>query len=116
MDVLLEKLAALGLDVEDGLNRFMGNEPIYVRCLKKFPPQAEQCTLHGDLANKDYEAALHSAHAMKGVTGNLSITPLYTRYSTIVNRIRANETEGLEAIEAEIGQLQEQICAVILGE
>lgn len=116
MDVLLEKLAALGSDVEDGLNRFMRNESLYVRCLKKFPAQAEKCTLHDDLANKDYESAVESAHAMKGVTGNLSLTPLYTRYSTIVNCIRAGETEGLETIEAEIGQLQEQICGVILGE
>lgn len=116
MDILLEKLAALGSDVKDGMSRFMENESLYIRCLKKFPPQAEKCTLHDDLANKDYEAAVQSAHAMKGVTGNLSLTPLYTRYSEIVNRLRAGETEGLEPIEAEIGQLQEQICAVILGE
>lgn len=113
MDIMLEKLAELGADVKDGLNRFMENEPLYVRCLKKFPPQADQCTLHDDLMSKNYEAAVKSAHTMKGLTGNLSITPLYTRYSEIVSRIRAGETEGLETIEAEIAGIQEQICAVI---
>lgn len=116
MDTMLEKLAALGTDVKDGLNRFMENEPLYVRCLKKFPPQADQCTLHDDLINKNYEAAVKSAHTMKGLTGNLSITPLYMRYSEIVDRLRAGEEQGLETIEAEIAQIQEQICAVIREE
>ncbi|MCM1336049.1 MAG: hypothetical protein NC084_06485 [Bacteroides sp.] len=117
MQVLLEKLAALGSDIEDGMTRFMSNEALYVRCLKKFPPQAEKCTLHDDLARGDFDAAVQSAHAMKGVTGNLSLTPLFTRYAEIVDRIRAGEKDDrLIEIEKEIASLQEEICAVILSE
>lgn len=113
MNAMLEKLAALGSDIKDGLNRFMENESLYVRCLQKFPPQVEQCTLHSDLAEKNYEAAIKSAHTMKGLTGNLSLTPLYIRYSEIVTRLRAGETQGVETVGAEIAQLEEQICAAI---
>lgn len=113
MNGMLEKLAGLGADVKDGLNRFMENESLYVRCLQKFPPQAEQCTLRGDLERKDYAAAVQSAHTMKGLTGNLSITPLYTRYAEIVARLRAGETEGIEEIGTELERIQEQVCAVI---
>lgn len=113
MNAMLEKLSELGTDVREGLSRFMENEPLYVRCLKKFPAQAELCTLHDDLANQNYEAAVQSAHTMKGLTGNLSITPLYTRYSEIVARLRAGETQGVGSIESEIARIQEEVCAVI---
>lgn len=116
MSNILEKLSDLGVDIEDGMYRFMENKDLYIRCLQKFPAQAEKCTLHNDLAAKDYEAAVQSAHAMKGVTGNLSITPLYMRYTEMVNRLRAGETEGLEQMEEEISSIQTKICAVIKGE
>ncbi len=116
MGSILEKLAELGVDVKDGLFRFMENKELYIRCLAKFPAQAEKCTLHNDLAAKNYESAVQSAHAMKGVTGNLSITPLYTLYTEMVNRLRAGQTEGLEEMEKEIGSIQTKICAVIKSE
>jgi hypothetical protein len=31
-----EKLAEQGIDVDDALNRFMGNEDLYVKCLGQF--------------------------------------------------------------------------------
>lgn len=29
-------LAKRGIDVDDALNRFMGNQPLYVKCLRQF--------------------------------------------------------------------------------
>ena len=42
------------------------------------------------IAAKDLKAAFEAAHALKGVLGNLSLTPLYTPVVEITELLRSN--------------------------
>lgn len=96
----IEEIGQLGADVEDALFRFMGNEALYERMLKKYPKVAEETAVMGHLASGDLETAEKNAHTLKGVAGNLSLDPLYKGYSEIVQLLRdGNAAEARALLE-----------------
>lgn len=110
---LLSELEALGVDTEDALKRFSGNSNLFIRMIGKFPASAEGLEVLSFMKEGDYATAVSNAHTLKGVTGNLSITPLYTAYTEIVNRLRANEPDKAMKILEDILPVQEKIINCI---
>lgn len=112
---LIEKLKALGVDTDEALGRFMGNAGLYVRMLGKFKKNAEENASLEYFESGDYETAVAKTHTLKGVTGNLSLTPLYEAYTEIVASLRAGENDKAKALLIDILPLQEKIIACIDG-
>ncbi len=110
---MISELKELGVDVEDALQRFMGNEALFTRMVKKLPPVARDLKVIEYLDGGDYETALNNAHTLKGVMGNLSVTPLFQAYNDAVNALRANKPEEARKSVEGIVTLQEQIAACI---
>jgi HPt (histidine-containing phosphotransfer) domain-containing protein len=113
---MLEQLAALGVDIEDGKKRFMNNTALYERMLRKLPENAKELEVASYLHNGEYEKALSNAHTLKGVTGNLSVTPLYQGYSEIVTLLRENNPEQALVTLQQILPIQEEIFSVLKEE
>lgn len=62
-DVVERRLTSAGIDVKGALERFMGNEALLVRFLKKFPEDPGCRNLTGAIARTDMEGAIaRSAH------------------------------------------------------
>lgn len=110
---LISELKALGIDTEDALKRFSGNSDLYKRMIGKFPANAEGLEVMSYIKDGDYATAVSNAHTLKGVTGNLSITPLYNAYTEIVNSLRANEPEKAQELLENILPVQEKIIECI---
>lgn len=110
---LMEELSELGVDTKDALARFMGNSELYERMLKKFPKTVEESPVLAYARSEDYETATSNAHALKGVTGNLSLTPLYDRYTKIVDMYRESNFEQANALLDETLELQRKFLDVI---
>ncbi len=110
---LINELEALGIDTQDALKRFSGNSSLYQRMVGKFPASAADLEVASFIENGDLATAVSNAHTLKGVTGNLSITPLYTAYTEIVNLLRANEPEKALKILKDTIPVQEAIIACI---
>lgn len=56
---------------------------------------------------------IESAHAIKGATGNLSLTPLYKAYTDIVDLLRQDKPEEARKVLLDILPVQAQIIEVI---
>lgn len=95
---LIEELGSLGVNIEDALSRFMGNEALYERMLKKFPGVAEDSGVMKYLDSGDLETAAKNAHTLKGIVGNLSFDPLYEGYSEIVLLLRGGNAAEARAL------------------
>ena len=89
MSSFLEKFAAYGGDVDGVMDRFMEDEELLMTCLKQFVDADEMEVLKDDIEKKDYKHAFETAHALKGVTGNLGLTPLYDTVCVLVESLRA---------------------------
>jgi hypothetical protein len=85
-------LKALGADVESGLARCMNNEAIYFRLIGMCAADGNYDVLAESIAAGELRKAFEAAHALKGVTGNLSLDQLYKPISEITELLR-NETD-----------------------
>lgn len=110
---LLEELQVLGVDIQDALKRFVNNAALYEKMLKKFPAAANDLPVESNFASGNLDIALANAHTLKGMTGNLSLTPLYNAYTDIVAFLRANNPEEARQLLTDIIPVQEKIIACI---
>ena len=73
----------------------MMNDDFIKRMLSKFVSSDSYDSLINAYNNGDTSAVFRTAHLLKGVTGNLSLTPLYEKSSTIcelTRNLKENET------------------------
>lgn len=110
---LIEEVALLGADTDDALTRFMNNSALYERMLKKLPKLIEQAPVMPFMESGDLETAMSNAHTLKGVIGNLSITPLFNDYSEIVNLLRENKPDKAEELLRQTFEIQQKFVDCI---
>jgi HPt (histidine-containing phosphotransfer) domain-containing protein len=90
---LINDLQSLGVNTDEALKRFMNNASLYERMLGKLPKNVRELEVMPHLTTHDYDKALQNAHTLKGVMGNLSVTPLYIGYADVVTSLRANNPQ-----------------------
>ncbi|MGN1111208.1 MAG: Hpt domain-containing protein [Oscillospiraceae bacterium] len=110
---LLEELKGLNVNTEEALVRFMNNASLYERMLLKLPKNIEALEVLSHIDSGDYNTAVTNAHTIKGVVGNLSLTPLYTAYTEIVNLLRADKPQEARQILVDALPVQEEILNCI---
>lgn len=91
MKVFREILEDYGVDYVPTMERFMGNEKMYIRLLDMFFKDDNIQKLGTAIAQQDYTAAFEAAHTLKGVVGNMGLSPLYTVVCAMVEPLRAGE-------------------------
>lgn len=90
--ITIEKLKALGADAQEGLARCMGNEQFYLMLIEKALSDDSVERLEEAVKQGDLESGFEIAHSLKGVFGNLSLTPLYDAVVEITELLR-NKTD-----------------------
>ena len=92
MRTFQESLEAYGADYEGIMRRFMGSEAVYRRILGLLFDDGNLEKLGKALDAGDLPAAFEAAHTLKGVAGNLGLTPLYGAVCAVVEPLRRRET------------------------
>ena len=110
---LINELEALGVNTQEALRRFSGNSALYVKMLGKLTAAANDLEVMPCIDKEDYEAAVSNAHTLKGVTGNLSLTPLYNAYTEITNLLREQKYDDARAALEKILPVQNDIMSCI---
>ena len=87
----ISALRAFGANVEEGLARCMDNEDFYLRMVGKAVESEDFESLQNALNRHDIKAAFEHAHALKGITGNLSLNPIYHPVAELTEHLRAGE-------------------------
>lgn len=102
-----------GIDYDAALARFVGKCSIYEKYLLKFLEDKHAHDAAKAYEQQDFAEVLEQTHALKGVAGTLGMTSLYEESAQIVNDLRNNKLEGLDAslarLLAECKRLQEVI-------
>ncbi|MCI8484547.1 MAG: Hpt domain-containing protein [Lachnospiraceae bacterium] len=108
-----EQLSAAGMNVEGALERLMNNEMLLERLLIKFKADTNFAGLEKALGENKYEEAFHFAHTLKGVAGNLGMEKLMDADSLVVERLRRQDYEGMEADMAALQEAYTQIMEIL---
>ncbi len=82
---------AYGADYQSTMNRFMGNEALYLKLLDMLFQDTNLQRLGAALDANDLSNAFAAAHTLKGVVGNMGLTPLYNAVCAIVEPLRKRE-------------------------
>ena len=117
-DKFRQQLEENGADVEATLKRFMGNDAIYQKFLGKFPADPNYANLGTNIEAGAFEEAYKCAHALKGVVGNLGLTPIFNKVSDLVEELRNKASDEVDAARAnemwqEIKTVYEKFIVII---
>ena len=85
------------IKVKEGLARVRDNKKLYRRMLGLFLESGEFASLEEYLTQREYAKAADSAHTIKGMTGNLSLTALFNISTKLMEDLR----QGVTSDEAE---------------
>lgn len=102
MSSFKECFETYGANYDVTMERFMGNEALYLRLFTMLFADENLQKLSGALAAGDLTAAFEAAHTLKGVTGNLGLEPLYRAVCEIVEPLRAREERDYGSMHEEI--------------
>ncbi len=98
-----ELLMQYGFDVEGAMRRFLNNEQLYKKCLKKLLSDESMEKLMKAYHKGAVEDAFKAAHTMKGFVSNLGIEKLHQLLIPLVEELRG----GSMPEQAKILQLEE---------
>lgn len=90
----LDKLNEFGADTSEGLARCMNNEEFYLKMVGMGIADERFETIKDVLEQKDLDTAFEMAHALKGVLGNLALTPIYEPMSEMTELLRAKNADA----------------------
>ena len=77
---------AYGGDYDVTMSRFMGKETLYMKILGMMFQDENLKKLGTAIEENDLDAAFEAAHTLKGVAGNLGLTPFYDSVCRIVSQ------------------------------
>ncbi len=111
----LEALRAFGANTDEGMNRCMNNEAFYFRLIGMAGEDASFERLAKAVEENDLDAAFEAAHALKGVMGNLALTPIFTPASQLTELLRAKTPGDYAAYLRQILAKREELRALCQG-
>ena len=95
---------------------FGGNSEVYFKFLKRFFEDKDYIRFKEGMKEKRYSEVFNSAHALKGVSGNLGMVRIYEVLVIIVEKLRHSNIEGIEKLyesfEYECNKVEESLSNV----
>ena len=108
----IDALRAFGANVDEGLARCMNNEAFYLKLVKMSVEDACFDRLAQAVEGGDRQTAFEAAHDLKGVLGNLSLTPIYDPVSQMTEQLRAGEDADYMALLTVVLEQRDKLRAM----
>lgn len=109
----LSLLKQVGINTDSAIERFMGNEALYAKMLKKFLDDRTFIKLTESVSEVNSQAAFEASHTLKGICGNLSIESLFDLFSKQVVLMRADKWDEAYAMMPEITEKYTLVIDII---
>ena len=93
---IIDKLFMWGCDTDTALERVLGDEKIYLKFLRDYCKDDDLYKLRDFILADNSEEGFPLAHTLKGVYGNLGLTPLYDNMCEIAELLRNGKKPGVE--------------------
>lgn len=111
---MIDELKNLGANVDEGLDRVMGDQDLYSMMLGMFIGSVNDNPISlEDFDSGDLDGLIKKIHMLKGVTGNLALTPLFNQYTEILGQLRAGNPKAGKAGYEKLVPLQKSILDCI---
>ena len=109
-----DELRSLDVNVDEGLERVMGDGELYSMMLDMFVTAIDTTPIQPEeFDGASLDELIAKVHTLKGTTGNLSIQPLFTRYTQSLGLLREGKNAEAKAVYLELLPYQEKILECI---
>ena len=108
----MDALQAYGANTQEGLGRCLNNEAFYLRLVNMAVKDANFQKLHDALTQGDLDAGFEAAHALKGVLGNLALSPLLAPIGEVTELLRARTPTDYAPYRDAIDQKYAELAAL----
>ena len=100
--ITLDQLRAWGADVDEALPRCLNNEAFYLKLVTKAVQEPSFDRLREAIEAGNLDKAFDQAHALKGVTGTLALTPIDKPVREITELLRSRTVMDYQPLLSEI--------------
>lgn len=108
----IEKLQEFGVDTKEGLTRCMNMEAFYFKMIKMGLSDGHFESLGTSLEAGNLEEAFEAAHALKGVIGNLALSPIYEPLAEMTEMLRAGKEADYITMYKPIKEMRDKLLAL----
>lgn len=112
-DEIKNKLKEAGMDIDSALVRFMGNESLMEKFMKKFIDDPSYTQLIEAIKNGNVEDAFAASHTLKGVAANFSFENLRSKASDACEEFRAGRFDSGKDLIAPVTAEYEKLIATL---
>jgi len=105
----IEELKIYGANTDEALSRLMGNEAFYLALIPRVFEDSNFKALSDGIAEGDLDKAFDAAHSLKGVLGNLELTPILKPMLEITELLRHRENVDYSPYLEEIFRQKEAL-------
>lgn len=109
----MARLQDYGIDYAEALDRFGGNESLFVRLATKYLDDPHFGALETAMEEGDSAAAEREAHSLKGVAGNLSFTRLYDIAARITDALRSGDPETAQSLMPDLREAHARVTEAL---
>lgn len=115
MSKMIDELRSMGLEVDEGLDRVMGDEPLYEMMLGMFADSVQGSPIHPeDFDRGDLDGLTKQVHTLKGTAGNLGLTLLFEGYNQALTLLRAGKAKEAKAEYVKLLPVQTDVVSCIM--
>jgi len=86
--ITIEKLREYGANVDEGLSRCLNDEDFYISLVSSVLNDDRLDQLEKAIRENDLDKAFETAHSLKGMYGNISITPVFEPVNEMTELLR----------------------------
>ena len=108
----IEDLKNYGANTDEALSRLMGNESFYLALIPRIFEDENFEKLSSGIAEGDLGKAFDAAHSLKGVLGNLELTPILKPTVEITEHLRHTDNIDYAPYLEEILKQKEALAAL----
>lgn len=110
---LIEELKGMGVNTDEALERVMEDAGLYEEMLGMFLESVRDYPIAMEEFDADLEPLIKKVHLLKGITGNLSLTPLFVGYNKALGFLREGHAEPAREELERLLPIQEEIIGCI---
>ncbi len=103
------ELTKYGIDYEDAMDRVGGSAEFYEKLAIKYLDDSHYADLVAAMEVKDFDEGYKAAHALKGVSGNLSFADLFRASAAVSEALYQGEYQAAESLMPEVKAAHEKV-------
>ena len=108
----IESLEEVGANVEEGLARCLGKKDFYLKMVNMALSNQNFELLGASLKEKNFDRAFELCHSLKGVVGNVSLSPLYDSLCSLTEKLRSHADGDYDTLFGEVMAAREKFLSL----